>query len=158
MSQVVFAHATGATVPPAQYCPATHAVQMRSLEDVGTCVSYVPAAQTVNALQLVAFDVLVKVPPAHAAQARFAVALGVFVWYVPARQFDHATQAVAGFASLSQFPVVHATGAAVPPAQYCPAAHAEQTRSVVDVGACVSYEPAAHTVTALQLVAFVVSL
>jgi hypothetical protein len=93
-------------------------VQTRSLDEVGTSVSCVPAAQTVNTLQLVAFDVLVKVPPAHAAQARFAVALGVFVWYVPARQFDHATHAVAGFASLSQLPVVHANGAAVPPAQY----------------------------------------
>jgi hypothetical protein len=67
---------------------------------------------------VVAFVVLVKVPPAHAAQARFAVAVGVLVWYVPAKQLDHARQAVAGFASWSQVPAAQATGAALPPAQY----------------------------------------
>jgi hypothetical protein len=67
-------------------------------------------------------------------------------------------QAVAGFRSLSHVVPVQATGVAVLPAQYWPATHAVHTRSLEAVGTCVSREPAAQTLKAVQLVALFVLL
>lgn len=58
-----------------------------------------PAAQSLQAVQLVWFSVAVKVPGAQSLHVRSAVAVPSVETCLPASQIDHATHVVAGFAS-----------------------------------------------------------
>jgi hypothetical protein len=55
----------------------------------------------VQALQLVAFATVLKLPPAHAAQVRSESASGAWVWTLPGAQLVQALQGVAGSRSWS---------------------------------------------------------
>jgi hypothetical protein len=86
-------------------------------------------------VQLAALLAVLKVPAAHAVQLRSLMAVPSLATKVPARQIVFATHWVAGLASWSQVPAVHATWALLPPGQYCPGTQAVQALPLCTVPA-----------------------
>ena len=71
-------------------------------------LTYVPAAQVVQLVQLDALLVVVNVPAAHAAQVRSVVLEPLASTRVPATQLVHAAHGVAEVPSWSHVSPVHA--------------------------------------------------
>lgn len=111
--------------------PGAQAVHWRSATVVPAELTNVPGWQSVQGVQLVAFDVVLNVPLAHAVQVRSVVALPLEVTRVPGAQSVQATQAVAAFASWSHVPGAQGCLGASPPGQWPPVAHGVQTAGAV---------------------------
>ena len=119
-------------------------MQTRSAVDDGVLPTKVPAVQIDHGMQAAALAAVLNEPLAHAVHTRSLVAVPAEPTKVPGKHDVLATQGVAALRSLSQLSAAQATGAAMPPAQYCPAAQAAQTVSDVEVPASVCTVPAAQ--------------
>ena len=139
-------------------CPAVQEVspvQTRSVVALGAVVSYCADVHAVQALQVVAFLVVLKLFAPHTAHCRSVVLVGAAVCLLPGKQSEIATQvrsdvAVADLDSYCVAP--HSVSAVhVPLSAYLPAPQAEQTRSEVASGAMLSVSPAMQLVHALHM-------
>ncbi len=117
-------------------------------------VVVVPAGHVISAVQLALFSVEANVPAAQGAQTRSVRASPSEVTNVPTTHCVLLMQGVAGFESLSQVPLGHATGAAVSPTQEVPGEHAEQDAGVVPTAATVWVVPGGHVAGAAHCAAF----
>jgi len=97
--------------------PAAHVAHCRSTTGLPGALTWVPAAQLVQATQLVAFDTVLNAPLAHAVQVRSEVEVPAAPTSWPGAHDVHGTHAVAGFPSWSQVPSVQLARGVVPPAQ-----------------------------------------
>ena len=92
-------------------------MHVRSLVDVPLALTYVPAAQVDQFVQVEAFAVVENAPLAQAVHTRLAVVLPAVETYSPGWHVVHEVHGVAEFASLSHVPLAQADLAVVPPAQ-----------------------------------------
>jgi hypothetical protein len=113
-----------------------------------------PAGHTVQAAQVSAFSVEVKVPVAQSPQVRSAVVLPAVSRYLPATQVVIFTHGVAGEPSSSQVPAGQARGALLLPLQDVPAGQAVQPAGVLLVAGVVSYVPGAQAPGAVHSATF----
>lgn len=129
---------------PLEYSPLGHAAHTRSAVADGVLLTKVPAGQVDHDVQAATSGVVLNEPLAQAAHTRSLVVEPSDATKVPGMHDVLATQGVAALRSLSQLPGPHATGGAVPPAQYSPATHAAQIAGEVGVPGAVSTVPAAQ--------------
>lgn len=135
-SQVPAAHVVCRLVPPAQYCPATHASHTAAEVDVPAAVCTVPAAHEPCSWQLDWLVPLEYWPLGHAVHTRSTVAEAVLLTKVPAGHVVHA---------------VHA--AALLPVLNCPLAHEAHTRSAMALPSAETNVPGLHEVISTHGVA-----
>lgn len=77
---------------PEVYVPLGHAAQVRSTEDDGVLLVWLPAAQVVQELQAASFVPVVKVPLAQPAQVRSELAVPAASTWLPGEHTVHAAQ------------------------------------------------------------------
>jgi len=131
--------------------PDGHAVHTRSRLALGNVLTYVPGAQSFQALQLAELGVALNVSASHATHTRFVVALPEETSRSPGAHDVQSTHAVAEEASWSQVPPEQACLGAVPPAQNVPSSQAAHSVAVVEVPPAVCSLPAAQEPTGAQV-------
>ena len=122
------------TAPDPAILPAAHAMQ----EGWPPAASYLPCGQTA---QLSLFCAAEYLPAAHAAHTRSDVALDPCATRAPAKHTVCTRQAACPAESWNSLPTHALHDVAASASEYRPIAHSSHTRSVLVVGAAVSYEP-----------------